>query len=201
MAKAVAYDMDGMILHGKRFSTRYAEEFGISEEDMSPFFEEAFQKAVVGKIDIKEELSNGWLQKWNWKGSADELLKYWFESGNTIDTQMLQSIDELRAKGIPCVLTTNQEKYRGAYITETLGLKKHFDKVFNSAHIGAKKPDPKYLDAVFFYLKGKDPSIEKSEVLFWDDKESFVEGARVYGFDARIYTDFDSYKKIVDAVV
>src|SRR5580693_3858173 len=111
--KAAMFDVDGMVLHGQRFSDRYAEEFGISPEEMAPFFKGSFDKCIQGQSDLKQELINGgWLQKWHWSGTVEELLDYWFHTGDEIDQRVLSSVADLRAQGVICVLTTNQEKYR-----------------------------------------------------------------------------------------
>ena len=76
--KVVTFDLDGMILHGQRFSERYAAEFDINIEDMIPFFGEPFDKCITGQADLKEELiKGGWLEKWKWQGSVEKLLAYW----------------------------------------------------------------------------------------------------------------------------
>ena len=48
--------MDGMIVHGTRFSHRLAKKYNISTETTAPFFEGVFQDCVIGKADLKEEL-------------------------------------------------------------------------------------------------------------------------------------------------
>ena len=194
MIRAVVYDMDGMVLGGTRFSDAYTKEFGITLEDMQPFFDGPFPKCILGQADLKEELSH-WLSKWRWKGTVDELLAYWLHHGDEVDAKMLNSVDALRAKGILCVLTTNQEKYRGEYIKTELKLAEHFDKIFVSNELGCKKPELPFLEAIMEFLRTRDSSIQESEVLFWDDREAFVEGARQFGFEARFYSDFSEYEK------
>ena len=194
MIKAVVYDMDGMVLGGGRFSDAYAKEFGITFADMQPFFDESFPKCILGQADLKEELAH-WLSKWRWKGTVEELLEYWLHRGDEIDTAVLNSVDTLRAKGMLCVLATNQEKYRGEYVKKELKLAEHFEKIFVSNEIGYKKPEPQFFEAIMEFLRERDSSMQKSEVLFWDDREAFVEGAKRFGFEARFYTGFLEYEK------
>lgn len=193
--KAVTYDMDGMILRGKRFSDMYIEKFGISKEQMSPFFDGPFRECLVGKADLKEELQKGWLERWGWKGSVDDLLDYWFACGDTVNADVIATIKKLHEEKVLCLLTTNQEKYRTHYIEETLGLGKLFDQVFSSARIGFKKPEPEFLQVVMDWIEGHDDLIKKENVLYWDDRGEFVKGAEKFGLTARIYTEFIPYKK------
>ena len=97
MIKAVIFDSDGMLTHGPRFSDTYAKEHGISIEEMTPFFTGPFRECLVGKADVKEELKKGWLKRWQWKGTADDLLGYWFSVGDTLDQEVFTMVGALRS--------------------------------------------------------------------------------------------------------
>ena len=75
----------------------------------------------------------------------------------------------------------------------TFGYDDAFDKVFSSAYMGHKKPSAEFFDEIFAFLKTKDPIIQKEDVLFWDDDEENVEGAKTYGFMTRRFIDGTSY--------
>ncbi len=175
--KVILYDFDGMIVHGTRFSDRYAKEFNIPIETMTPFFTGPFEQCIVGKADLKEELSK------------------WFESGNIVNQEVVATIDTLRKEGVICILTTNQDKYRIAWVRDGLGLRSTFDKIFTSGEVGYKKPDPKFFEAVMSYLHEGDPSIKPDDVLFWDDRPHYAEGGKEFGLQAEVFTDFEAYKK------
>ncbi len=156
MIKAIIFDSDGMLTLDTRFSSVYANEYGISVDEMTPFFVGPFKDCLVGKADLKEELQKGWLAKWGWDKSADELLKYWFSVGSAPDPAILATILELRDRGIICVLATNQEKYRTDHMLKEFGYAEVFDKVFSSAYVGHKKPSREFFDEVMSYLQSKD---------------------------------------------
>lgn len=201
MTKAVIYDADGMVLHGTRFSDSYAEEFGIPIESMAPFFAGPFQKCILGQADLKEELTNGdWLQKWHWQGTVEELLDYWFYCGDEVDGRILDSVASIRAKGIVCTLATNQEKYRAAYLRDALGLAEHFDTVVVSSEVGHKKPDPEFFEKVMEHLHTKDPTIQRSEILFWDNREANIASAKEFGFQSHLFKDFGEYQKAMSSL-
>jgi putative hydrolase of the HAD superfamily len=187
MTKAIIFDSDGMLTHGPRFSAKYAAEHGISIDVMNPFFDGPFKDCLVGKSDLKAELENGWLDKWSWKGTSDELLAYWFSCGDELDQSVFETISSLRKKGVICVLATNQEKYRTDYLSEKFGYVDAFNKVFSSAYVGFKKPHEDFFDVVFEYFQSIDDSITKADVLFWDDDIKNVEGAKSFGFQAVQY--------------
>lgn len=191
MFKAVIFDSDGMLTDGARFSDRYTREHNLPADKMTPFFSGPFKKCLVGEADLKEELEKGWLTEWEWDTSANELIEYWVCTGDSVNTEVLNTIPLLREKGLICLLATNQEKYRTEHLSQKLG--DVFNKIFSSAHTGQKKPSMEFFDIVFSHLTEQSPLLEKSEVVFWDDDEENVAGAAMYGFTARRFTTTEDY--------
>ncbi len=191
MIDTLIFDTDGVIVHREMyFSEQLSQEFGMQAEKILPFFRNEFQLCLVGKADLKEEITK-YLDTWGWTKSVDELLRYWFESENIIDREILVYIQKLRDRGVRCYLDTNNEKYRTQYLWEELGLKNFFDDLFSSAKLGYAKPQHEFWSAIDSSLKQP----KRSDVLVWDDEETHVTAARTFGFSAELYTDFDSFKK------
>lgn len=67
------------------------------------------------------------MKVWNWEGSIDELLDYWFQGEKEMDERILQTIKIMREKGIKCYLASDQEKYRAEFLLRDLGMEKLFD--------------------------------------------------------------------------
>jgi|GEM_PF-221799 len=192
--KAVVFDSDGMLSHGLRFSDTYSSTFNVPLSAMTPFFEGPFKKCLVGAADLKEELDRGWLERWGWKGTVDELLAFWFLTGDTLDQEVFGTVIEIRKRGVIVILATNQEKYRTAYLSDKFGYEDVFDRVFSSAYVGHKKPTKEFFDEIMKYLNERDASITLGDVLFWDDDPENVAGAREYGFEAEVFADTQSYR-------
>ena len=197
MIRAVIFDSDGMLVHGPRFSEKYVADHDIAITLMNDFFAGPFQQCIVGKADLREELQKDWLEKWSWKGSADELLNYWFSVGDVRDEAVFASVPLLRQKNITCVVATNQEKYRTAHLTNTFGYGTVFDKVYSSAYIGSKKPEPAFFAHITEDLAKTYGVSDPGEVMFWDDDLDNVRGAGDCGFDARHFTDAASYTRVM----
>lgn len=189
MIKAILVDADGVVVKGPRFSDILEEKYGITRDKTEPFFSSEFQMAQIGRVNLREVLIP-YLERWGWNGTVDDLIKVWFGSVEP-DPQMMQKIAELRGKGIKCCLASNQEKLRAAYLANEMGLEKFFDKIFVSAHIGHKKPLVEFFEYIAEHLEG----IKKEEVLFWDDKNTNVDAARSFGFQAEQFRDFDDFCK------
>lgn len=118
-------------------------------------------------------------------------MEYWFSSEHKINEELINYIQKLRRQGIKSFLATNNEKHRINYMIKRMGFSESLDKVYASAHLGHKKP------AIEFYSKMMDDlgDIKRDEVLFWDDDEENIEGAKKFGIHAEFYTTFENFEK------
>lgn len=100
-----------------------------------------FRECAIGKTYLKEELGKV-IDEWGWKGSVDELLRYWLSKGTEIEEEVLKYIKAVKAQGVRCYLATDQEKYRGEYLQRTFGNGNPFEQVFFSvlSVLGARTP-------------------------------------------------------------
>lgn len=190
--KAIIFDANEVVInYPKYFSIQYQEKFGISNDVMSPFFKGKFQDCLVGKADLKEELKNV-LSEWQWKGTVDELLEWWFKSEHYIDDRIMDEIKRLRENGIKCYLGTQQEKYRTQYIKKEMGLDNFFDGIYSTADLGCKKDDIDFYKTVAKDLHKKE-NINPDEIMFWDDDQKNIDTAKECDWNAFLYTNFDDF--------
>ncbi|MDO8620639.1 MAG: HAD family hydrolase [bacterium] len=191
MISHILFDIDGVVLCKRKrlFSKVLAEEFGASEhEDMLPFFTGPFQKCIVGKADLKQELVP-YLPKWRYPHGVDALIVNWFEHERTLEDRILREVAILRAKGIRCFLATDNEKYRTEYLWTNLDLKSQFYGIFSSSILGVRKSTPEFWAKAFEQVQ----AIDRRSVLVWDDEEENVTAAKAFGLSAEFYTDFTNY--------
>jgi putative hydrolase of the HAD superfamily len=147
-----------------------------------PLFKNEFYKCVLGEMNLKEVLKS-YIPIWNWGGTVDELLQYWWEGENKLNTPVLEVITQLRAEGAKCYLATDQEKYRANYIMKGMGLEKYIDGAFFSSDLGISKGDRKYWEKVLSILHVENPS----EVHYWDDEIENIEAAQDVGIQTHLY--------------
>src|SRR5690348_9232878 len=102
---------------------------------------------------------------------------------------MLAAIAALRKRGLPCYVATNQGTYRIAHMQAKIGYGQPFDRIFDSASIGAMKHDPAFYSAVTAAL-----ALPPDAILFWDDSAGNIAVARAYGWKAEHYTDFAAFQ-------
>lgn len=189
MIKLALFDIDGILNVAPRFSTRFTQEFGVSMDTLLKFFEGSFQKCLIGKADLREELEEV-KDKWNFEGSVDELLNYWFKGEVNEIKEVREFIMGIKQTGVTTAAGTNQEKLRIEYLTKTLKLNEVFEEIYSPARIGIKKPDTK-----FFEFISEDLSVPYDQIIFWDDKQSNVDSARSLGIHAYLFEGLDKMKE------
>ncbi len=188
MIKALLLDVDGVLVVGGTFSESLARDHGITRETMAPFFRECLPACLLGRADLREELSK-YVQGWGWQQSVDDFLRYWFTAEQTVDNQLVLAIQLMRQQGMQCYLATNQEKYRSVYLWNKMGFNKKFDGLFVSSQIGYMKPDTAFYQHILQTLN----NILPHEILFWDDNEENVVAASKVGLRAELYTNFANF--------
>jgi HAD superfamily hydrolase (TIGR01509 family) len=196
MKKILLLDADGVAIVPREqyFSDRYSEEFGVSKDVIMPFFKNEFNDCLIGKREVSEVFAEqNILEKWGWKGTLPELFQYWWAGENKRFEEVLSFVQELRAQGVKCYLTTDQERNRAEYIMHGMRLAQDLDGAFFSYLFGARKTDAEYWRKLLAELGNPNPA----DVEFWDDDEENVATAKAAGIDAHFFTNFEDFKKSV----
>lgn len=188
LIQAVLFDADGVVVHPNRFGEYLAREHGLAHAHTRDFFQGVFLECLVGRADLRTAIAP-FLARWGWPDTVDAFLERWFREEDAPDERMLAVIAEMRQRGIPCYLATNQEHYRLAYMREQMGFGQIFDGIFASAEIGAMKHDRAFYSAVTAAL-----TLPADAILFWDDSAGNVDAARAYGWRAEHYSDFATFQ-------
>ncbi|MEV6712384.1 HAD family phosphatase [Lentzea sp. NPDC051208] len=89
-------------------------------------------------------------------------------------------IEDLASLGVPLALLSNAPSTLGR-LAEKVPWAKHFRHLIFSGDLGCAKPDPEIWEHTSSVLGS-------SDVIFFDDRASNVEGARAAGWDARLWT-------------
>ncbi len=196
MLKTIFFDCDGIVVNRKeRFLQRFSRDFNVPEQKLWPFFQKEFILCKTGKSDLKEELKK-YLPAWGWKKSVEDLMDYWFKGESTLDQTALDYIQSLRAQGVRCYLSTNNEKYRSLYLLHKLKLGEMFDEFFTSAHVGHLKVEPEFWGKIYKFEMGN-----KREILVVDDSKEIIETARKFGFYGHYYTSLEDLTSAIDELM
>ncbi|MFN8442599.1 MAG: HAD-IA family hydrolase [Caldilineaceae bacterium] len=191
--QAICFDADGVVVSPQmQFAKHLAEHHAILPEMTRPFFRGIFSECMMGKAALSEVLLD-YLQDWKWQGTVDEFIAAWLHYDDVIDTRLIHHIQQLHQAGMICCLATNQERNRAEYMKSKMDFQKCFDHLFFSCEVGSLKPDPSYFAHIETVLK-----LEKESLLFWDDAETNVKAAQARGWKAELYTDFETFERIME---
>jgi len=194
MIKSVIFDFDEMVhLEKGFFSDWIVKQYNLSEEALKEFFMNEYKLCRIGKLDTKHALKT-YLPKFGWKNGVEEFIQCWIDYGD-IDKEMIILVNQLKEKGIKCILCTNNEIYRMNYCIEKHKLDVIFDNILLSAKLGFLKPEKQMLEKILEISKS-----EKDEILFCDDKDSFIEEANKFGFKTHKYKTIEEFKILLKSL-
>ncbi len=178
---AVLFDADGVIqrptVDWRAALSRFVP--ASSAEDFVTDLMVSERPSIAGKGDFQDAIAEV-LARWDSTSRASEVLDLWsrFEA----DPVVVGWIQELRAAGIGCHLATNQQSYRRAIMNDQRGYGAWFDQSFYSCDLGLAKPDPAYFRHILSAIDRP-----ASSVLFIDDNEANIAGAKSVGLHAELY--------------
>ena len=191
MAGAVLFDVDGVLVHPRRFRTILWRKYRISSRMTEPFFRGPFVDCLEGRADLFEVLPP-FLKSWRWSGSTRQFVETWLDAENAPHHEVLDIVKELRGSGIPCFVASTQERYRARYLAGEMRFEKMFDGLFFSSDVGFRKPDRNFFRAVTNH-----PQLAASEIVFFDDALECVQAARSAGWSAEQFRTAGKLRKDV----
>lgn len=78
-----------------------------------------------------------------------------------------------------------------------MGLVQYVEKVFSSAYLGVKKPNPEFFAAILQELQAHTPTLQHEEVLLIDDDPDNVAGAQNFGIQSFLYQNYNDLTKVI----
>ena len=158
MIKAIALDVDGVLVTGKsilgeHWASTISEDLGIDYPLLREhFFDLHWDLIVTGKARLREKLEPVLAQHAP-EVSVDRLTDYWFQNDAFINQQLLRDLAQIRAAGVATHLATNQEHERMAYLMNELQLAAHVNSCIYSAAIGHRKPAAAFYQEVLHKVR------------------------------------------------
>lgn len=114
------------------------------------------------------------------EATTDDMFELWFDINP--DPEVSQMIADVRAKGIPVYIGTNQQPVRGEYMVAHPELYPDVLRIIHSWQIGLAKPNPEFFTTVINEL-----GIDPATTLFIDDLQANVDAARSVGLNAEFH--------------
>lgn len=112
-----------------------------------------------------------------------------------INQPLLQIIDELRAAGIKTSVLSNDGSSLRGYI-EGHGITRHFDEIFISGELNMMKPDSR-----IYQHAAQQLGFEPQEIIFFDDRQTNIDGAVRAGMQAELFTSNSQVRNILSSLL
>lgn len=178
--RCVLFDFGGVIAEEgfRRALVAAANRHGLDPEALSrhamdAVYESGFVLGRGGEADFWRVLQAKVPVPESFDAFRDEVM-----AGFVVRPEMLDLVDELRARGLTVAILSDQTHWLDE-LDRRDGIFRHFDRVFNSYHLGKGKRDPTVFRDVLAEL-----DCRASETLFVDDSASHVARARGEGLAA-----------------
>jgi putative hydrolase of the HAD superfamily len=179
------FDIDGVLNQSDYFTVQYEKDVGVKREVFDRFFKDELPDLLIGKERIEDVLTI-YFETWEWKGTTDEFLEYWFEHDVKFDRELLKIIQELKEKGIKIGIASQQEFRRKKYLLNHNNLSEIIDFSYFSCDLGYLKTEPEFYQYIL--------SQHHEKIYFWDDTQENVDIANLAGIHSYLYDTIDKFK-------
>jgi len=182
---------DGEFIWGKKFE----QDWGYSLKEFESFvFSGDFNDVLIGKTSLTSLVEN-WAKNVSFEGSVPDILKYWHQNDTSYVSEILEIIETVNRLGIRQVVATNTDIERTKFIKHHLHELRGVNEIYSSGLLKVAKPESAFFE-ILQRLEKKNPS----EILFIDDSEKNIMGARNVGWNAIIFKP-DSAQFIKDILL
>ncbi|MBN2100603.1 HAD family phosphatase [Candidatus Dojkabacteria bacterium] len=198
MIKVVCLDLDGVLFEKvhENLIQNLSQKFNIEEEELKDIL---FVKAA--EEGGYNELKKGTIepsQYWNWLfaelGTDADFTKEDYinelHKGYHINPKAIELINILRSNGIRTALCSNNYKDNIEALEKKFSLSNYFDVIAFSYEIGALKPDKKIFEELVSRAK-----VKPEEIVYSDDNEAKLAGAKEIGIKTFVFKNFEQFKK------
>jgi multiple sugar transport system ATP-binding protein len=182
MIKGIVFDLDGVIVSTDHY--HYLAWKSIADEEKIPFDEEANNRlrgvSRMASLDIILEKAKKTYtpeEKAKLAEKKNEIYRSLLAkmSPKDVDPENLETIKELRAKGLKTAIGSSSKN--APFILEKIGLDKAFDYIVDGSMISHSKPDPEV-----FLKAAAGLGLKPEECLVTEDAYAGVEAAKNGGF-------------------
>lgn len=192
MIKAICFDLDGVyFLNGKSNFIKALINLGVSEDEAKRVFLKSDEMNAYYKLGkmTDDEYWTWALKEWKLQLSVSEIVKLLIKGYET-NPDAVDYVKKVRQAGYKTVICSNNFPARINGLHQRFGFLDDFDVVVVSYEVGVAKPDKGIFEALV-----KESGVEPSELVYSDDDESKMTGAKELGINTFLYTDFPAFVK------
>lgn len=190
MIKAICFDLDGVyFLNGKSNFITALGELGITQDEAKRVFLKSDQMNKQYKLGkMADEQYWSWaLAEWKINLTVQEIIDLLIK-GYEVSEPAAQYVKKARAAGYKTVICSNNFSARIKGLHKRFGFLNDFDVVVLSYEVGSHKPDLE----IFKTLVEKS-GVNADELVYSDDDETKMDGAKELGINTFVYTGFDAF--------
>lgn len=196
MIKAVTFDLDGVyFVNGKSNFISSLGKLGVSEAEARRVFLQSDQMNLLYKTGkMTDDDFWTWASKeWKLDRTANELIDILI-SGYDVDEKVVEVVKKVRANGYKTLICTSNFPARINGLQKKFGFLDNFDAWALSYEVGFNKPSKELFDELV-----NKSGLKANEIIFADDHQENVDGARSVGIEAFFYDGFDKFiEKVKD---
>jgi HAD superfamily hydrolase (TIGR01509 family) len=190
MIKAITFDLDGVyFVNGKSNFKKQLINLGVFEDKVTQVFFESKEMNSQYKVGtISDEEYWSWaLKEWNLTLSVEEIIKRLID-GYEVNQRVVDIVKTVRRQGYKTLVCSNNFPARIQGLQDKFGFLENFDATAISYEIGTTKPSK----GIFKALVNRS-GVNADEIVFADDDESKLSGAKALGIQTFVYDGFDSF--------
>lgn len=192
MIKGITFDLDGVYFpNGKANFIKALGSFGVSEGEAKRVFlksDEMNKLYKLGKMTDQEFWSFA-QKEWKLNKAPQELIDLMIQ-GYDVDEKVVSVVKRLRGGQYKTLICTNNFPARINGLQKRFGFLDDFDACAFSYKIGAGKPSKE-----IFHELVKKSGLKSGEIVFADDNEDNLLGAKSVGINAFLYQGFENFLK------
>lgn len=176
---AVLRDLDGVVRHfDPDGSSGIEARHGLGNDLLN---EVAFAQPLLTEVATGQMTRREWIESIGERVGSTAAAEEWALQRPVVDEEVLRLADKLRAQCIAVAVLTNDTDTTSEEVT-TPGIHGRVEAVFNSAEIGACKPDPRS------FQHAPDVLCRPAEAVFFvADNPENVSGATALGLPAHVF--------------
>jgi len=190
MIKAITFDLDGVyFVNGKSNFISNLEKLGVSEEEAKRVFlqsDEMNKLYKEGKM-TDDEFWTWALLEWKLDKTPKELMELLI-LGYGVDESVVEIVKKVRSNGYKTLICTSNFPARINGLQGRFKFLDNFDTWALSYEVGFNKPAKELFEELI-----RKSGVDASEIVFADDHQENVNGAKQVGIEAFYYEGFDKF--------
>lgn len=192
MIRAVTFDLDGVyFVNGKSNFISNLQKLGVSDSEAKRVFLQSDEMNKIykeGKM-TDEEYWTWATREWKLNLTVPEVVKLLID-GYEVDNKVVEVVKKVRANGYKTLICSNNFPARINGLQNRFGFLDNFDAWALSYEIGAAKPSVRIFEELV-----KKSGVKPEEIVYSDDNENALSGAKEIGIQAFLFEGFDKFLK------